>query len=106
MRLEEFRQMVRKEFGESLQNATPANVREFIDRVELASGTSKIGQRIVIDETSTSYEEIIKDFFAQVLEMPAEEAVVGLWLLAVDITFSGIESQYADKLASLFEECD
>ena len=106
MKLTEFRQLVKSEFGDDLKHATPANVREFLDRFEGEVLSEKVTHRIVIDEPCTTYEEIIKDFFAQMLELPPEEAVVGLWALALDLAFASIESQYAERFASLFKELD
>jgi len=40
------------------------------------------------------------------LELPPEEAMVGLYLLALELAFSGIESQYADRFAKLFPETE
>jgi len=34
VRLSEFKQRVEAEFGPNLQNATPANVREFLDKLQ------------------------------------------------------------------------
>lgn len=106
MKLKEFRKLVKREFGDNLKHATPANVRGFLDRIETEVLAEKVTNRIVIDEPCTSYEAIIKDFFAQMLELPPEEAVVGLWALALDLAFASIESQYAERFASLFKEMD
>ena len=106
MKLTEFRQLVKSEFGDDLKHATPANVREFLDRFEGEVLSEKVTHRIVIDEPCTTYEEVIKDFFAQMLELPPEEAVVGLWALALDLAFASIESQYAERFTSLFKELD
>ena len=106
MKLAEFRQLVKSEFGDDLKHATPANVREFLDRFQGEVLSEKVTHRIVIDEHCTTYEENIKDFFAQMLELPPEEAVVGLWALALDLAFASIESQYAEKFASLFKDTD
>ena len=106
MRLEEFRNLVKCEFGDNLKHATPGNVRDFLDRIETEVLSEKVTNRIVIDEPCTSYEAIIKDFFAQMLELPPEEAVVGLWALALDLAFASIESQYTDRFASLFKEME
>lgn len=105
MRLDEFREKVAAEFGGSLEHVTPANVAEFVQRMEqeLSQGTQP-GGRIVIDEPCTTYEEVIKDFFARVLAMPPEDAVIRLWLLALDLTFAGIESHYAQQLSKLFPD--
>ncbi len=106
VKLAEFRKMVKQEFGSNLKHATPANVREFLDRIECEVLADKVTNRIVIDEPCTSYEEIIKDFFSQMLELPPEEAVVGLWALALDLAFASIESQYSERFASLFKDID
>ncbi|OFX15080.1 MAG: hypothetical protein A2Z18_03055 [Armatimonadetes bacterium RBG_16_58_9] len=106
VKLEEFRNLVKAEFGDGLKHATPANVREFLDRVETDVLPEKVSHRIVINEPCNSYEEVIKDFFAQILDLPPEEAVVALWTLALDLAFGAIESQYAERFASLFHDMD
>lgn len=106
MQLAEFRKLVRQEFGSDLKHATPANVRDFLDRIENEVLSEKVTNRIVIDEPCTSYEEVIKDFFAQMLELPPEEAVIGLWTLALDLAFASVESQYAERFASLFKDVE
>ena len=107
MKLDEFRQLVRQEFGKNLKHATPANVADLLTRIEGEFGTEKkSSHRIVIDEPCTSYEEVIKDFFAQMLELPPEEAMVRLWTIALDLAFASIESQYADRFESLFRDTD
>lgn len=105
VKLEEFRNLVREEFGEGLRHATPANVREFADEFE-CQPLGPISSRITIDEPCNSYEEVVKDFFFRILELQPEEAVVSLWTLALDLSFASIESQYAEKLAPLFQDCE
>jgi len=104
VKLQDFRKLVKSEFGEGLSHATPANVREFIDRLEPDIQLEKVTNRIVLDEPCNSYEEVIKDFFSKILELPPEEAMVALWTLALDLAFATIESQYTEKFASLFQE--
>lgn len=106
MKIDEFRKLVKVEFGDGLKHATPANVREFLDRMETDVMPEKFANRIVIDEPCNSYEEVIRDFFSQILEMPPEEAIVALWTLSIYLAFSAIESQYAEKFASLFQDLE
>lgn len=106
MKLGEFRKIVRSEFGENLAHATPANVREFLDRMETDVLPERFSNRIVLNETCNSYEEVIRDFFAQILEMPSDEAIVALWTLSLYLAFSAIESQYADRFATLFQDSE
>lgn len=104
MDLNEFRRLVSKEFGKSLEHATPDNVRHFMDRVHSDVLGSHIRERIVLDEHASTYEEVLKDFFTRVLELPKDEALMMLWLLAFDFAFSAIELQQAEHFKSLFGE--
>ena len=104
MKLEEFRRLVISEFGSGLKHATPANVREFLDRMEGEVLPDAAINRFIIDEPSTSYEEVIKDYFTRVLESPPDEAIIALWSLALDLSFAAIELQYSDRFASMFED--
>lgn len=103
MKLSEFRAAVIAHFGPNLEHATPANVREFLDLLQLSEYKASPGrQRIVIDEPKRTYESIIKDFFASLLNMPSDEAMVLLWTVALDLSFAVIESHDAERLSSLF----
>ncbi len=104
MDAKELRRLVIKEFGKGLEHATPANVRDFLDRMQLDVISPGARGRIILEEKASSYEEIIKDFFVRVLELPKDEAIILLWLLAFDLSFSAIELQHEDKLMSLFRE--
>ena len=106
MRLEEFRDLVRKEFGANLKHATPANVREFVDRLESELLPNRVAGRIVIDEPCDTYEEVIKDFFSKILDLPPEKAMVALWTVAFDLAFAVIETDCADRFASLFQDIE
>lgn len=107
MDLHTFKQMVFQEFGDRLEHATPANVREFLDRLQVQEmGRRLPGGRFEIHETGTTYEEIIKDFFARVLDMPHEEAIILLWTLAIDLAFAAVEHQYGEYFASLFKDLE
>jgi hypothetical protein len=86
-----------------LENATPANVREFLDRAHAELSPVDRHHRIVIDEPATSYEEILRDFFSRVLEMPRDEAIIALWMLALEISFAGVQEQWADRFERLFQ---
>jgi hypothetical protein len=105
-KLEQFRQAVQREFGHNLEKATPANVRDFLDKFqddvfqETVRETTRA--RIELNETKTTYEEILKDFFARVLERPSDEALIMLWTLAFEMCFFTIEQHAAERLQSLF----
>ena len=103
----ELREMVRKEFGQRLERATPATVRDFLDRIQLEiHEESGEGSPYVIEEerTASSYEEIIADFFSRVLDYPPEKAVILLWLLSFEQHFTTIEEDYVQRALTLFGE--
>lgn len=104
MDLKEFKCLVGKEFGSSMEHATPGNVRDFLDRMQFNVLGPEMKGRLILEEYASSYEEVMKDFFAKVLDMPKEEAIIMLWLLAFDFAFSAIEIQHDDKLKSLFSD--
>ena len=105
-KLDSFRAAVRKQFGRNLEKATPSNVREFMDRYQEDMFQSSIpgSKRIELNETKTTYEEILKDFFVKVLDQPSDEALIMLWTLAFDLSFFNIEQHAAQRLHSLFGE--
>ncbi|MCL6519646.1 MAG: hypothetical protein QHH26_10045 [Armatimonadota bacterium] len=102
--IHEFKRLLSKEFGKKLEHATPSNVRDFLDRMQLNVLGPKMKGPVVLQESASSYEEIIKDFFARVLDLPRDEALILLWLLAFDLSFSAIELQQAETFRSLFAE--
>ncbi|MBM3493028.1 MAG: hypothetical protein FJX72_01705 [Armatimonadetes bacterium] len=104
MKVEEFRRLVRHEFGQNLQYATPANVRDFLDGLAQKQFEGKLKRRIVLDEPKTTYEEILKDFFSKVLEMPKDEALILLWTMAFELSFEVLEHHLSDSFNALFGE--
>lgn len=106
MDMNQFKKLVSKEFGDSLEHATPGNVRDFLDQMQLDVLGPHMKGRIVLEEHASSYEEVLKDFFTRVLELPKDEALIMLWLLAFDFAFSAIELQQADKFKSLFGDLE
>ncbi|MEN3000273.1 MAG: hypothetical protein ABDI19_00330 [Armatimonadota bacterium] len=103
MRLSEFKRLIEAEFGPGLQNATPANVREFLDRLQQdAYAACKSPRYVLVKEHAQSFEEVVKDFFARVLDLPESEAAILLWTVAFELAFAAIEHQYAEQLDPLF----
>jgi hypothetical protein len=110
MTLREFRTAVFDAFGPRMENATPANVREFLDlmmerRHEEALPPGPTSP-LVLDEHAKSYEQIIQEFFSSVLRLPDDEAIINLWILSVEMAFSAQESQYAERFRGLFRDLD
>ena len=107
MNLQEFRELVKAEFGDDLRHATPANVRDFAIRLDTQFSGFNPGERIDITAPPLrSYEEAIKDFFARILELPCDVALMRLYAVALDLAFAGIESDYAERMSSFFRDLE
>ena len=103
--ISQLRDLVRQEFGARLERATPASVREFLDRLQVRlHDDSAEGPPSVIEgeETARSYEEIVSEFFSRVLDYDPQKAVVLLWLLAFEQHFSMVEEDYIQRSLTLF----
>lgn len=105
-KLERFRALVQKEFGKNLEKATPANVRDFMLLCQQSLLGSPSLERLELNESKTTYEEILKDFFLQVLERPTEEALITLWLMAFELSFYQIEQHTSEQFQALFGETE
>lgn len=103
MTLQDFRSLVRHEFGGDLRHMTPANVREFLARVQpRIEGEYPQQGRIYLNESEGTYEAIVRDFLRQVLEMPSEQAVIRLWLYSLEMTAANLSDLEAEKFRKLF----
>lgn len=100
--MELFRAEVISAFGRNLEKATPANVRLFLENFQSTQTAEKVQGRVILNETKTTYEEILKDFFMNVLDKPSEEAVIILWAIAFEMSFFLIEQHAGDRLSNLF----
>jgi hypothetical protein len=101
-KLAAFRRRVQQEFGRNLEKATPANVRDFMDNYQEDMMPDNVRGRIELNESKTTYEEILKDFFARILDRPTEEALILLWLMAFEMSFYTIEQHVSDRFQTLF----
>jgi len=101
----EFRRLVRQEFGPHLERATPASVRDFLDRMQLRlHQESGEGPPYTIEEAgrARSYEEIVTEFFSRALDYPPEQAFIMLWMLAFEQHFAMLEEDYARRFVTIF----
>ncbi len=106
MTLQDFRKLVRREFGGDLRHMTPANVRDFIDRVQpqVDSGgaTGDGSRRVYLNEPVGTYEGILRDFLARTLEMPTDQAIIRLWLYSLELTMASVSDLEEDRFQKLF----
>jgi hypothetical protein len=116
MRLTEFKRRVRQAFGERLEHATPANVREFLDQLQQETwqsqraehrareGHTDVPIELPSNTGSITWESLVRDFFLQTLEMDQEQAVMMLWIFGLDLAYSGIEELNSDSFNRLFRD--
>ncbi|MEP0766760.1 MAG: hypothetical protein HRF45_09510 [Fimbriimonadia bacterium] len=101
MRLHQFRDKVFAEFGQDLGRATPANVVEFLAKLEQEEFGAANPGRLDLDEPTASYESIIKDFLARMLQLPESESVVPLWTFACQLAFAMVGEYEEGRLPRL-----
>ena len=116
MSLGEFKQRVRDAFGPQMEHATPANVREFLDVIARERWREEKAARRaaypghpnppveIPREDAFSYEDILRRFFADALAAPHDEALIQLWLLALDLAYAGVEEQAGLEIGPLFAD--
>lgn len=104
MTLRDFRQLVHSEFGSDLSRMTPANVREFLDRVQGTVAPPDANGRYHLNEPERTYEGILRDFLRQSLEVPPEQAVIRLWLHCLELSVAGVAEVERDRLHRLFAQ--
>lgn len=105
MTLAEFRELVCRELGEHLERATPASVRDFLDRFHegVYRQAHPPGEPLEIDEHATSFEQVFAEFFRTALTMPAEQAVIQLWLFGLEQHFAQLGQLYREEYAHLLD---
>ena len=104
MTLHTFRQIVRAEFGGDLRRMTPANVREFLDRIQPEVEGAPPTGRYYLNEPEHTYEAILRDFLRQSLEMPPDQAVIRLWLHCLEMSIADLSDVEAEKFHRLFAQ--
>lgn len=121
MNLPDFKLRVLKQFGARMEHATPANVREFLDAIQLESwqaerslsgpdspdGVNHDGE-VPYDLGPSvgplTYETLLRDFFLNTLSASDDKAIIMLWIFALDLAYSGIEEMHSDSMNRLFRK--
>ena len=83
---------------------TPANAREFLDRVQphIENLRGAPGARIRLDEPNSTYEAIQRDFLRQALDAPNDQAIISMWLFCLELVTSGVSDVEAERFEKLF----
>jgi hypothetical protein len=96
--------MIVAEFGPSMEHATPANVRKFMERMHADFAQSATAEQTIVipRENAMNYEQVVAEFFARVLDLPAEQAVILLWIYAGELFYARLGEQYEQEMSNLF----
>jgi hypothetical protein len=104
--LEEFRERIRRQFGPSMSQATPQNVREFLDEMQEEMDSGRAGGIYELDESDTSYEAILRTFFSEILDAPPDQALIQLWMLGLELAFADLRDTIEEEISPLFRPWD
>ena len=85
-----------------MERATPASIRDFMIRVQREIGGIRRGRIVINHDPAHDFNDVISDFFSRVLDLPLEQAVILLWLLAVELHYARVEEEYSERFSSLF----
>jgi hypothetical protein len=100
--LDEFRQRIRQQFGPGMERTTPLNVREFLDQMQQELDDAPPGGPFELAENESSYEAILRAFFSEILDAPPEQAVIQLWMLALELAFADLRDTIEEEISPLF----
>jgi len=106
MTLEAFQQRVRQQFGAGMEQATPQNIREFLDEMQQELADTPVSGRYELTETAVSYEAILRSFFSEILDAPRDEALIQLWMLGLEFAFAGLRDTIEEEISPLFTPWD
>jgi hypothetical protein len=104
--LEEFQERIRRQFGPRMSQATPQNVREFLDDMQQELDGVRPGGTYDLDEAETSYEAILRTFFSDILEAPRDQALIQLWMLGLELAFADLRETIEEDISPLFRPWD
>jgi hypothetical protein len=102
MTLDEFRERVRQQFGPNMERTTPQNVREFLDQMQQDLDETPPGGPFELAEGESSYEGILRTFFSEILAAPRDQAVIQLWMLALELAFADLRDTIEEEISPLF----
>ncbi len=57
-------------------------------------------------EPETSYEGILRSFFTEILDASPDQAVIQLWLLALELAFADLRDTIEEEISPLFRAWD
>ena len=86
MTIYELRESAISRFGEGLRAATPDSLAQFLAEVQpRLPGTQHTTGTLVVDGAPTTYEDAMREYFAEMLVVPPERAAASLWVTAAEM---------------------
>lgn len=92
MTLNELRVLATAQFGDQLQRATPQALSEFLAELQVRLPGTQSGGVIQLNGAPESYEQVMREYFADMLSAPAEVAAASLWITAAELWVDAMSS--------------
>jgi hypothetical protein len=86
MTINELRELAVSRFGEGLRGATPEELARFLAEIQpRLPGTQHTTGTLVVDGAPPTYEDAMREYFAEMLAARPERAAASLWVTAVEM---------------------
>jgi hypothetical protein len=92
MTLNELRALATARLGERLERASPETLAGFLAELQALLPGSQSGGIIRLDGAPGSYEQVMREYFADMLSAPPELAAVSLWVTAAEMWVDAVSS--------------
>jgi len=83
--LNELRVLATAQFGDQLERVTPQALSEFLAELQVRLPGTQSGGVIRVNGAPGSYEQVMREYFADMLSAPAEVAAASLWITAAEL---------------------
>jgi hypothetical protein len=90
--LNELRAVATARLGERLERATPQALAELLAELQVLLPGTQRGGVIDVEGATGTYEEIMREYFADMLAAPAEVAAASLWITAAEMWVDAVSS--------------
>ena len=97
MNLHQLRTLAVERFGDRLERATPEALAQFLAELQPQLPGSQSGGVFEVDGAAGSYEEAMRDYFAEMLAARPERAAASLWVTAAEMWVDAVLSTERDQ---------
>ena len=92
MTLGELRALATASLGERLERLTPETLAEFLAAIQVRLPGTEAGGMVVVEGAAPSYEAAMREYFAEMLDAPPDQAAASLWVTAAEMWLGAVET--------------